>query len=133
MRYMLDTDICIYALNGKSPKLDSRLAKTSIGQTGISTAVLAELEYGIAESKQRNENRKRLLEFLEIVPVIDWPYFAARAYGKLRHQLQCSGKPIGQMDLMIAAHAYAEKCTLITNNTRDFKRVKGLKIDNWLR
>jgi len=131
MRYMLDTNICIFIL-GRRPSVLRAFQKNSADGIAVSTITLAELEYGVSKSARRDENYARLETFLALVSVLPFDGTAAAEYGDLRVDLQRKGPPIGTMDLLIAAHARSEALTLVTNNTREFKRVAGLALEDWL-
>jgi len=131
MKYMLDTDMCIYTIKHHPIQVKKKLSKLSIEDVGISSIVVAELEFGIAQSQKQADNRQALLQFLEYMNVEDWPMEATEVYGSIRAHLKQKGTPIGAMDLLIAAHAIQSNAILVTNNTREFKRVPKLKIDNW--
>lgn len=131
MRYLLDTDICIYIMKSQPPSVRTRLRKIPVGNVAVSAIVLAELQYGISKSSRREHNAAALQDFLEYCPVEDWPQAAAGVYGDIRMALERSGSPIGGNDLLIAAHAIHVKATLVTHNSREFKRVPGLKTEDW--
>lgn len=131
MKYMLDTNICIYVIKRNPEKVLAHLRKTRISDVYISSITLSELEYGVQKSTRKEQNRIALAEFaapLEIAPYDD---LAAREYGEIRAHLEKTGKSLGALDALIAAHARALKVTLVTNNEREFKRVPGLPIKNW--
>ncbi|MBI4558180.1 MAG: type II toxin-antitoxin system VapC family toxin [Candidatus Hydrogenedentes bacterium] len=132
MRYLLDTNICIELIRGRGAKVLERLKRCKIGEVGISAITLAELEHGVEKSAQPERNRLALSEFCAPLEVRPFDDAAAAAYGKVRAVLERAGKILGPMDLLIAAHALAEGGTLITNNEREFRRVHGLTIENWL-
>lgn len=129
--YMLDTDIASYAMKKTSPRVLNRLSQTAISDIGISAIVLAELEFGVAASPRALEDRARLDLFLNYVVALEFPAEAAREYGEIRADLKRRGVLIGANDMLIAAHARCLGLTLVTNNTREFQRVPGLKIENW--
>lgn len=131
MRYMLDTDICIYIMKRRPPEVHRRLRDVPVGAVGISAIVLAELRYGIAKSMEPARSEAALADFLAFVKVLDWPEEAAEDYGVIRAQLERSGEVIGANDLLIAAHARHLGSTLVTNNGREFERVPGLPIESW--
>lgn len=131
MSFMLDTNICIYAIKNKPEQVLQRLKDNMQNGLYISSVTLAELEYGIEKSAQPEKNRLALLQFLSIMEVLPFDEFAAAEYGKICAQLQKQGTPIGTMDMLIAAHAKAEDMVLVTNNVREFERVPDLKIENW--
>lgn len=132
MRWMLDTNTCIYVMKHHPPQVRERLRRIAIGEIGISAIVLAELRFGIQKSQRRAENEAALADFLNYCLVLDWPHAASEIYGSVRSELKSQGTPIGSNDLLIAAHALCLHCTLVTNNTEEFRRVRGLEIDNWV-
>lgn len=128
--YMLDTDTCSYVLKTKSAKLAKRFM-SNVGKIAISEIVLAELRFGADNHQNRTEQIHELIDdFIVRLEIIPWA--ASVHYGKLRAKLQNSGTPIGNMDTLVAAHALSQNSILITNNTKHFRRVPGLKIENWL-
>ena len=132
MRYLLDTNICIYTMKRHPPEVRARLEGLSIDEVGISSIVLAELQYGIRKSQRRHQNEAALTDFLAFCRVLDWPHQAAAVYGELRAKLERQGRVIGGNDLLIAAHALHLGATLVTNNTQEFARVARLKVENWI-
>ena len=130
MRYLLDTNICIYLIKGKFPSVRSRFKQCSKEDMGVSSVSIAELEYGVAKSGL-DKQRRKLDMFLPQLRYLAFDRKAAKVYGTLRAQLELMGKPIGPMDMLIAAHAIALDVTLVTNNAREFTRVQGLKLENW--
>jgi tRNA(fMet)-specific endonuclease VapC len=131
VKYLLDTNICIYIINQRSPHVRQRFAAVSVGDIAVSTVTLAELFYGVEESSNPARNLSALHKFL--IPLVVLPYDegAAATYGKVRRVLEKAGTPIGPMDLMIAAHALAARLTVVTNNVREFRRVSGLLVEDW--
>ncbi len=131
--HLLDTNICIFLLNQRRgfENIVQHMDGMSREDIGISAITVAELEFGIAASKKQNDNFNRLERFLLDFEVIDFDRASAAAYGPLRSGLQAQGTPIGPMDFLIAAHALALKTTLVTNNTREFQRVPGLRLEDW--
>lgn len=130
MKYMLDTNICIYAQKQFKNVLDNIKNNWQDGIV-ISTITLAELQYGVEASVNREKNAVSLMKFLSIVGVLPFDDYAAAEYGKIRADLRKKGTPIGTMDMLIAAHARAEGLIVVTNNTREFERVDGIKLENW--
>lgn len=133
MKYLLDTNMCIYAMKHHVPVLRRmQLAK----QDGlcVSAIVAAELAFGVARSapEHRDKNHVSLKRFLTAVTVQPWPSEAIWVYGSLRQSLRQAGTPIGELDLLIAAHAKAKDLTLVSNNTREFERIDGLSLENWV-
>ena len=131
MKYMLDTNIIIYAKHRKSDSVLKRLMSHMPSDLCISAITLAELEYGIANSSKPDQNRLALSLFLSGIEIMPFSADAAKEYGEIRKQLSDSGKLIGANDLLIAAHAKSLGLTLVTNNTDEFKRIKDLNIENW--
>ncbi|MCL2766668.1 MAG: type II toxin-antitoxin system VapC family toxin [Peptococcaceae bacterium] len=132
MIYCLDTNICIYFLLGKYPALLAKMMQLSSNDIKIPAIVKAELLLGAEKSLRQDDNRKKILSFLlpfEIVPFDD---DAATHYSKIRAVLEQSGRIIGPNDLLIAATVLAQNAILVTNNTKEFSRVQGLPIENWI-
>ena len=130
-RVMLDTDICVDVIRGRSPTVRSRLERTNRDEVAVSSIVAAELWTGVWKSTQADRSRDALRAFLAYVAVLDWPSEAATAYGEIRARLERLGQSIGALDLLIAAHAIHETATLITRNLSEFRRVRGLKVESW--
>lgn len=131
MKYLLDTDICIYIIKKKPDKILRRLLKMRPEDIGISSITLSELEYGVQKSGNPERNRIALIEFLAPVDILHYDDMAAIEYGKIRTYLERQGKIIGSMDLLIASHASALGRALVTNNIKEFRRVPGLRVVNW--
>lgn len=131
MNYLLDTNICIYIIKRKPRVVLRRVRSKQPGQVSISAVTIAELEYGIARSRYPERNRMALLEFLFPFAILDFDSQAAFAYGRIRSSLESRGKPIGPMDLLLAAQAKSRGLVLVTNNEREFRRVDNLRIENW--
>lgn len=132
MQYMLDTNICIAIIKRHTKEIHKRLSKISAGQVGISSIVLAELWYGVSLSKKQAQNERALKDFLKYAVVLDWPENAASHYGRIRAMLKEKGLMIGANDLLIAAHAVALDSVLVTDNLREFTRIPGLRVENWI-
>jgi tRNA(fMet)-specific endonuclease VapC len=132
-RYMLDTDICSYIMRRSPASVIRRLAKVAVSDVCISVITKAELLYGVEVSPKRRQDEVALAAFLAYVEVLDFPDEASAHYAKIRAELKVRGNMIGANDLFIAAHARSLEFTLITNNIREFKRIRGLSIDNWVR
>ena len=128
---LLDTNICIYVINTKPPEVLARFQQYRLGDIGISSVVAAELAYGVAKS-QSARNRAALEMFMAPLEILPFDEQAVWRYGDLRAQLERRGLPIGSLDTMIAAHALSLDATLVTNNTREFERVAGLRLENWV-
>lgn len=130
MKYMLDTNICIYAQKGNASILQKIKEHWEEGLT-ISSITLAELQYGVKNSTNPDRNTIALMKFLSIVEIVPFDSNAAIEYGDIRSDLRKKGTPIGEMDMLISAHARAENFTLVTHNTREFERVEKLSLDDW--
>jgi tRNA(fMet)-specific endonuclease VapC len=131
MKLLLDTDICIYAINRREPGPLARLRDFTLGDIGISAITYAELRFGVENSAQRVRNLDALERFVLPLEVMSFDAAAGRAYGEIRLQLKRDGLPIGGNDLLIAAHAVSLDLTLVTNNVREFSRVNGLRVEQW--
>ena len=132
MKVMLDTNICIYIIKQRPPAVIERFARFPVGDVGISIITLAELEYGASKSSHPKRNREALELFISPLEVAAFDRPAAVTYGKIRTVLEKKGKPIGSMDLLIAAHALSLDVRLITNNVAEFTRVPELSLENWV-
>jgi tRNA(fMet)-specific endonuclease VapC len=132
IQYLLDTNICIYIIKRKPADAIERLRQSQISEVGISSITLSELEYGVAKSSKPEQNQIALAQFLAPIEILSYDHEAAQIYGQLRAFLERQGKPIGSLDMLIAAHALSLDCILVTNNEKEFDRVPNLKIDNWL-
>jgi len=130
-RYLLDTNICIYIRQKRPEEVLRRFRKLRPGEAGLSVITYGELLYGAAKSAERVAALERLHELIQLLPALALPETAAGAYGTIRAELESKGEMIGNNDLWIAAHAVAAELTLVTNNEREFRRVRGLKIQNW--
>ena len=131
MKYMLDTNICIYLINERSERVLIHLESQEPGSVSLSTVTVSELAYGVAKTGSAR-NRTKLEEFLLPFEIVDYDAASAWRYGEVRAGLERKGTPIGPLDMQIAAHALRLDCTLVTNNVREFKRVPGLRVENWL-
>ena len=131
MKYLLDTDICIYLIKRQPESVVRHLAAQQVGDVGVSAVTVAELRYGVARSAQTERNARALELFLAPLVIADFDDGAATAYGAVRAALERAGAPIGALDTLIAAHALSLGATLVTNNTREFDRVPGLSLANW--
>jgi tRNA(fMet)-specific endonuclease VapC len=132
LRYLLDTNICVYAVSGRYPQVTRTLDDQGIGTVGMSVIVLGELMFGISKSLRREDALQRLQALQQLVAVNELPVDAAVHYGDIRGELERAGTPIGNNDLWIGAHARASGLTLVTNNVREFSRVTGLRLANWV-
>ena len=131
VKYILDTDICIYLIKNKLPRLIDKVTEKDPGEIGISTITLAELRLGIAKSQNPGKNSIALEKMLRPIEILPFDEKAAFAYGEARKELERAGTPIGPMDCLIASHALSIDATVVTNNEREFKRVRQLKTENW--
>ena len=131
MRYMLDTNICIYAIKHKPEKVFMHLQQTDPEDVCVSSVTYAELVYGVEKSAAAERNRLALSLLLSNIAIMDFDDAAAEEYGKIRAELEKRGTPIGPLDTMIAAHAKALGLTIVTNNVKEFSRVEELEISNW--
>ncbi len=131
MKYLIDTNICIYIMNKRPVAVIKKFKQFELGEIGISTITVSELQYGIVKSKYRKKNEFRLEEFLTPLEILTYDQTTARVYGDIRFQLEKLGQPIGSLDLLIAAQAISQDLVLITNNDKEFKRIKKLKVENW--
>ena len=132
MRFLLDTDTCIYLIKKKPPSVIEKLRACQAGDVGISAVTVAELRYGASKSQRVQQNHEALDLFLAPFEVVTFDETAAAAYGGIRAQLEKAGQPIGPLDMLIAAHAKGMNVALVTNNVGEFKRVKGLKVETWI-
>ena len=131
MKYMLDTNICIYLIKQKPEKVLRHFKDHLIGDIGISSITLAELRFGVEKSQQVQNNRQALEEFILPLEIADFDEKAAMIYGEVRAALEKAGTPVGSMDMLIGAHALSLDLTLVTNNVREFKQIKNLKVVDW--
>jgi tRNA(fMet)-specific endonuclease VapC len=131
LRYLLDTNICIYVVNNRPEAVRRRFAAVAIGDVGMSVVTYGELIWGAEASSRARENLQRLRAFARLVMPLDLPSDAAGHYGEIRAALQKKGAAIGPNDLWIAAHARAAGLVLVSNNEREFRRVPRLKVENW--
>jgi tRNA(fMet)-specific endonuclease VapC len=130
-RYLLDTNICIYIRQEKPEKVRARFRTLRAGEAVLSVITYGELFYGVQRSLRRTAALEQLRELIHWLPVFSLPETAAGAYGAIRADLAARGQMIGNNDLWIAAHAIAARLSLVTNNEQEFRRVRGLKIQNW--
>ena len=133
MKFMLDTNTCIYIIKKKPPDVIERFIQTEISQIGISSITLSELSYGVSKSSKPEQNQIALAQFIAPLEILPYGDDAAQYYGTLRAHLEKQGMPIGSLDMLIAAHALSTDCTLVTNNEKEFVRIPKLKIENWVK
>lgn len=128
---MLDTDIFIYIRQKRPEEVAQRFSKLHPGEAKISIITYGELLYGAAKSVRRTDALARLSALIDLLPILLLEKGAAHAYSEIQAELESKGEMIGNNDLWIAAHALATGLTLVTNNEREFRRVRGLKVQNW--
>ncbi len=131
MKYLLDTNICIYIIKKKPREVFARFRDHRVGDLGISAITYSELHYGIAHSARPDQNRLALEQFLAPLVIVPYSPEIAPHYGRIRAHLRGVGQPIGSLDLLIAAHAIQLGAVLVTNNVGEFVRVPRLKLENW--
>ena len=131
MKYMLDTNICIFAIKHRPDVVIKKILSHEPEELCISAITYAELMHGVEKSMAVGRNRVALSLFLSPITILDFDGQAAEEYGRIRAALEKKGTPIGPMDMLIASHAKAEGLTLVTNNTREFNRVEGLVVEDW--
>lgn len=129
--YLLDTNICIFLIKRKNQKILDKLKKNLSKGLYISSLTLAELEFGIENSEYKEKNRISLIEFLSIFEVLPFEQLDAQAFGFIKSDLKKSGNLIGSIDTLLAAQALSRDLIFVTNNTKEFIRVKNLKIEDW--
>lgn len=130
--YLLDTNICIYAIKNKPISVLKRIKENSRFGIYISSLTIAELEYGIENSNRVEENRVSLIKFLSIFNILSFDDSDAIPYGKLKAKLKKEGNIIGPIDMLLAAQALSKDLILVTNNTKEFERIENLKLENWV-
>jgi tRNA(fMet)-specific endonuclease VapC len=130
-RYLLDTNICIYIRQKRPEEVLRRFRKLRPGEAALSVITYGELLYGAAKSLQRAAALERLRDLVLLLPALALPEGAGETYGMLRADLKAKGEMMGNNDLWIAAHALAAGLVLVTNNEKGFRRVRGLKVQNW--
>ena len=131
MRYMLDTNICIYAIKNKPAEVIRNFLRHNPDEMCISSITYGELMHGVEKSQAVEKNRIAMSLFLSPLTILDFDSHAAEEYGKIRADLERKGTPIGPLDMLIAGHAKAEGLTIVTNNTREFCRVADLPVEDW--
>jgi tRNA(fMet)-specific endonuclease VapC len=133
MTYILDTNICIYIINQKPPVILAKFQSIPLGEIGISIITLAELYYGAVKSASPDKNISALNRFVIPLEIFNFDHSAALEYGIIRSNLEKKGTPIGSLDMLIAAHAKSMDFIVVTNNEKEFSRVEGLRIENWIK
>jgi tRNA(fMet)-specific endonuclease VapC len=133
MLHMLDTDMVSYIIKGRSPAVEEKLAVLDPNMVSISVITRAELLYGLKRLPQSHRLHLAVRQFLRLVRILSWDVEAADYYADIRHQLVTTGQPIGELDMMIAAHSLSSGAALVTNNVRHFERIQApLTLVNWL-
>lgn len=132
MLYLVDSDICIYAIK-KSPAVVSHFRGRPAGEVAMSVITYMELVFGAWKSQRPDSNMKTIEDLASIISVLPLDSSVALYFAQIRRTLESAGTPIGPYDMLIAAHALSAEATLVTNNTREFSRVKGLRLENWSR
>lgn len=132
MKYMLDTNICIYLIKRQPEAVLNKFRSFNIGDICMSSVTFSELMYGVEKSQHPQKNKSALEEFILPLEVLPFDEQSARHYGHIRAYLERKGTPIGPLDLMIAAHAQSINAILVTNNMKEFTRVSKLKIEDWV-
>ncbi|PIT77878.1 VapC toxin family PIN domain ribonuclease [Limnohabitans sp. B9-3] len=131
-RYLLDTNICIYIAKGQPLAVRRRFEAHTVQELVMSAITVGELRFGAEKSQARERALATIAQLVQMIQPCALPMAAAEHYGRVRATLQQQGLPIGNNDLWLAAHALAEGWTLVTNNTREFSRVPGLRVENWV-
>ena len=132
MKFMLDTNICIYLIRKNPVRVLKKLQEIKASEVCISSITLAELEYGVQKSQNQNQNKIALAEFIAPLEIEPFEEDAAIKFGEIRTKLEKKGSVIGAYDMLIAAHALSLNVTLFTNNLREFIRISSLKVENWV-
>jgi tRNA(fMet)-specific endonuclease VapC len=133
MKYLIETSTCIELIRRRPIELVKRMAKLRTRDFALSVITVAELQYGVEKSSQSAQEREALDEFFVPFAILDFDFEATVAYGKVRAALQAAGTPIGSLDMLIAAHAVSRNLILVTRNLKEFKRVPGLKAEDWVK
>lgn len=133
MKFLLDTNICVYLIKRKPPRVLARFSRHHPGEIGVSSITVGELAYGVERSREVEQNRRALEQFLLPLTVVPFDRPSALAYGTVRAALAARGRSIGPLDSLIGAQALASDMTLVTNNVREFRRIPGLAVENWVR
>ena len=131
MRYLLDTNVCVDYLNGRYPAVVARVQSSAPDDLCLSSVVVGELRYGADRSSRPKTNHSRIDSLVAEIECLDFDLRAATLYGRVRSGLEKVGRPIGPNDMLIAAHALSRRLVLVTDNVDEFRRVKGLKVENW--
>ena len=132
MRFLLDTNICIYIIKQKPPKVFDKFQTLTTSDVGVSSITVAELEYGAYKSQRQEQNRAALSQFLIPLEILPFDERATQTYGQIRAELERRGTVIGSMDMLIASQAISLGLTLVTNNVRELSLIPGLTLVNWV-
>jgi tRNA(fMet)-specific endonuclease VapC len=130
--YVLDTNICIYIINNRPRKVVEKIKTFKPSQIKLSAISIGELEYGVSKSKNREKNRIALIDFISAFDILSFGDNDAEVFGLLRADLELRGEVIGSYDMQIASQAITNDLILVTNNIKEFKRIKELRLDNWV-
>ena len=133
MKFLLDTNICVFLIRNQSERVRDHIRRRRVGDIGVSAIAESELRFGADKSSDPEKNHAVLERFFLTLPVLAFDSGCAREYGRIRAFLEKKGTPIGSLDTLIAAHALSGEMTVVTNNTREFKRVPGLRVEDWTR
>ena len=133
MKYLLDTNTCISAINGRHPNLTYKLLSVLPSDIAVSSITVGELEYGAAKSRWGDRTRQTMYAFLSNFSILPFDNDDAIVLSNIRAALALSGTPIGAYDVMIGAQGLAKGLTVVTHNTKEFSRIKGLKLDDWMK
>jgi tRNA(fMet)-specific endonuclease VapC len=133
MKYMLDTNICIYLIKQQPREVIDKFQGIALGEIAVSTVTVAEMMYGVEKSQYKEKNKTALQAFLAPLEIVDFDFAAAQQCGVVRANLEKIGKSIGAYDLMIAAHALSLDLVLVTNNEQEFQRIPDLIVENWVK
>ena len=133
MRFLLDTNICIYIIKQKPPKVFEKFQMLNPLDVGVSSITVAELEYGAYKSQRQEQNRAALSQFLIPLEILPFDERATQTYGQIRAELERRGTIIGSMDMLIASQAISLGLTLVTNNVRELSQIPGLTLENWVK
>ena len=131
MKYLLDTNMCVFALRNKPCAVGHRIQQHKPDDIVISTVTVAELRFGADKSNRPEENHRQISDFLLTFDILMFDSGAADAYGAIRADLERRGQPIGELDMLLAAQAVSQNLIFVTHNTSEFQRVKGLQLENW--
>ena len=132
MRFLLDTNICIYIIKQKPAKVFEKFQTLNPSDIGVSSITVAELEYGAYKSQRQEQNRVALSQFLISLEILPFDERATQTYGQVRAELERRGIVIGSMDMLIASQVISFRLTLVTNNLREFSQIPGLTLENWV-